>query len=160
MSGPTAAPVKAALKTLWAGTSWPATPGSEPMQVTYGPRVTLVSGRRLTIGKVLGDTSPEALGPQRTMEEEYDIECSISYTINGTIDDQQAVTEQVIADQAVAELAVRSSVGQTLGVPGVLWALVMGSWEIDEATASETGGPINASYQFRVHVRARYQLGA
>lgn len=149
----TVGPVKAALFELWRAVFNPA-----EVQVTYGARVTTSGPVRLAVGDVEGDSAPEALGPQRQMQEVYDIRCVLSATSNGSVEDQQRVTELVLELFDAAELAVRGSESQTLGVPGVILATVEGSWSLKEAEASETGGPINTSYEFRVHVTARYRL--
>lgn len=145
--------VRAALKTLWSATFDPAV-----LQVTYGNRVTVSSPARLSIGDAEGDTTAESLGPQRTVEENYDVRCVLSVSSSGGVDDQQRVTEQLLTLFDAAEYAIRASPSQTLGVPGVLWVMVLGSWGLTEAPASDTKGAINASFEFRVHVRARYQL--
>jgi len=143
-----------ALKELWSATFDP-----DDVWVELGPRQHgYGAGGRLRIGKVRGTSNPEALGPTRPMLEVYDVECILSYTVQGTIDDQSAVTTQVMDWYAVAEYAVRASPSQTVGVPGVRWAVVMGDFELTEAEASETGGPINASFTFNVHVEAMYRL--
>lgn len=149
----TAGPVKAALLALWQATFDPSV-----VQVTYGGRIAVAGAQRLSIGNAIGRSAPEALGPQRTMQEEYDVVCVVSVTQPGTVDDQQLVTDQALALFTGAEYAVRSVPGQNLGVSGVMYAGVEGDWQMTEAPASETGGPINASYEFRVHVRAIYRL--
>lgn len=151
MSTTTLAPVKAALLALWSA-------ALPTVQVTYGNRVTLSGPRRLTIGDARGRTAPQSLGPARQMREDYEITCRISCSVKGTIDDQRAITEDVLALFATAERAVRASPSQTLGVSEVTLAVVEGDWELKEAEASETGGPINSSYEFTVRVQARYRL--
>lgn len=149
----TLGPVRAALKTLWSATFDPAL-----LQVTYGNRVTVSSPARLAIGDAEGDSQAESLGPKRTMQEEYDIRCVLSVSSQGSVEDQQRVTEQCLALFDTAEYAIRASTSMTLDVPGVIYVLVLGSWGLTEPPASDTKGAINASYEFRVHVRARYQL--
>lgn len=145
--------VRKALLDLWSATFAP-----ETLQVTYGSRATISTACRLAIGDVEGDSAPEALGPQRVMQEVYDIRCVVSATSKGSIDDQQRVTELVLSLFDTAEYAVRASPSQTLGVPGVQLVTVEGSWSLAEAPASDTAGAVNASFEFRVHVRARYRL--
>lgn len=145
--------VRAALLELWSGVFDPA-----DLQVSYGSRVTVSSPCRLVIGNVEGNSAPESLGPSRTMQEVYDIRCVISASSKGSVDDQQRVTELVLSLFDTAEYAIRASPSQTLDVPGVLLVNVEGSWSLTEAPASDTEGAINASYEFRVHVRARYRL--
>lgn len=150
----TLGPVKAALLTLWQATFNP-----DQVVVQYGPRVGLATaGGRLRIGNARGTSVPEAAGPKRPMQEEYDVECVLSYTVNGGSDGQQLVTEQVLAWFDVAEYAVRASPSQSLGVAGVNWAVVSGDWALVEAPAEETTGPINSALTFNVHVRALYRL--
>jgi hypothetical protein len=146
--------VRAALKELRQATFDPA-----DVVVEFGPRERgYTAGARLRIGRVTGRSDPEALGPRRSMAEEYDVECVLSYTRNTTVDQQEAVATQVMDWFNVAEYAIRASPSQTLDVPGVLWVVVMGDFELTDTPASETGGPINASYLFNVHVRAMYAL--
>jgi hypothetical protein len=143
-----------ALRTLWQATFDPGV-----VRVTFGKRVTIkTSAAWLAIGDVTGDSAPETLGPQRTMKEEYDVECLLSYSTQGTVDDQEAVALQVLEWFTGAEEAVRAFPGQNLGVPGVEWAVVTGGFGLKQADASETRGPINASFSFNVHVRAIYRL--
>jgi hypothetical protein len=143
--------VKAALLALWSA-------ALPTVQVTYGNRVTMSGPKRLTIGNARGASAPQSLGPARQMREDYRITCLISCSVNGTIDDQSAVTEDVLSLFEAAELAVRSSANQTLGVSEVTLAIVEGDWELTEAPASDTGGPINTTYEFEVRVQARYRL--
>lgn len=142
--------VKAALVVLWT----PAlgiVPG-------YGSRVTISRAERLIIGNARGSSEPITLGPNRQMEEQYSITCTISVTQSGTVDIQQQVTERAFALYDLAEVAVRSVPGQNLAVTGVLLAYVAGDFELTEAEASDTKGQINASLEFRVRVQARYRL--
>jgi hypothetical protein len=113
---------------------------------------------RLIVGDIEGDTQPEAAGPTRPVIEIYDVRCLISATSNGAVDDQQRITEQVISMYQAYDLAIRGSTQQNLGVAGVRWAGIVGSWSMKEAEASETGGKINTSMEFRVHVEANYRL--
>jgi hypothetical protein len=124
----------------------------------YGDRVTISPGERLVIGDAQGTSEPTALGPDRPMDEDYEVTCKLSVTQNGPIDIQQQVTERVYALHALFEVAIRTVPGMNLGVTGVTWAYVAGSWDLTEAPASNTGGPINASLEFHVRVRARYRL--
>jgi hypothetical protein len=150
----TAGLVKTALRELWQDTF-----DQSVVRVTFGKRVTIKTGAAwLAIGNVAGDSQPEALGPQRTMKEEYDVECVLSWGVNGSVDDQERVTLQVLEWAEGAEHAVRAFAGQNLGVPGVEWAAVIGGFSLREAEASETQGPIGASFSFNVHVRAIYRL--
>lgn len=150
----TAGPVKTALRELWQATFDPGV-----VRVTFGKRVTVKTGAAwLAIGDITGDSAPETLGPQRTMKEEYDVECVLSWGVNGSVDDQELVTLQLLEWFTGAEEAVRASPGQNLGVPGVEWAVVSGGFGLKEAAASETQGPISASFSFNVHVRAIYRL--
>lgn len=142
--------VKAALIALWA-TALDITPG-------YGPRVTVSTGERLVVGDARGTSEPVTLGPNRQMEENYEVSCVLSVTRSGTVDIQQQVTERVFALYDLAEVAVRSVTGENLGVTGVLLAYVAGDFELTEAAASDTNGPVNASLEFAVRVQARYRL--
>lgn len=153
MSGSTIVPVKAALLALWQTTF-----ANQEVTVSYGSRAVISHSAWLVIGNVTGSNDPEALGPRRAMTEEYDVECTLSVGRSGTVDQQQACTERCMSLYAAAELAVRSSASQTLGVTGVLWSIVMGSFTLEEAPASETNGRLNSTYKFNVHVRARYEL--
>jgi hypothetical protein len=146
--------MKTNLKALWVATFAPS-----DVTVEFGPRAQLtLTGGRLRIGRVIGESEPEAMGTTRPMSEAYDVECVLSLTRNSDVSDQEAVTLQVLDWFAVAELAVRSSPAQTVGVTGVRWAVVMGRWELTEHPASDTGGPISSSYLFNVHVEANYRL--
>lgn len=152
----TIGPVKTALKVLWRATF----DHPQTVYVTFGSRVVTPppGASRLVIGNVTGEQQPEALGPSRTVQEDYDVECILSHTLNGTSDDQEDVTLALLDLYAGAEYAVRSHPGQDLGVPGVLWTSVEGRFELKEAPASETEGAINAAFTFNVHVRAMYRL--
>jgi hypothetical protein len=142
------------LKALFAGVFDPA-----DLTVEFGPRAQFtITGGRLRIGDVEGESEPEAMGPSRPMFEKYDVECIISLTRNTDVGDQEAITRQVLDWADVAELAVRASPSQTIGVPGVRWAVVAGRWDLKQHPASETGGPISSSFTFRVHVEANYRL--
>lgn len=155
MSSTTVAAAKAAIKTLWAA----ALTGAD-VQVTYGNRVTLAAGERITIGGATGQTMPQSLGPARQMRENYDLKCKVSVTRDGTVDDQQAVTERCVALYSQIEQVLRQLPSQNLGLTGVIdvLATVEGEWELGEAEASETGGPMNAWFEFNVHVEARFRL--
>lgn len=153
MSVTTVGPVKAALLALWTSTV-----AGTDVQVTYGRRVTLAAGERVTIGGALGNTAPQSLGPKRQMYEIYDVLCTVSVTRNGTVDDQQAVTERCLALYTSLEQAVRILPSQNLGLTDIVLATVEGDWELGESEASDTGGPINSWYEFRVHVKARFRL--
>ncbi len=142
--------VKAALIALWAPVLG-ITPG-------YGARVTVSAGERLVVGDARGSSEPITLGPNRQMEENYEVACTLSVTRNGTVDIQQQVTERVFALYDLAEVALRSVPGENLGVTGVLLAYVAGDLELTEAAASDTNGPANAALEFTVRVRARYRL--
>ncbi len=144
--------VRSALVALWSLALGPdVTPG-------YGSRVTVSPGERLVVGDARGSSEPITLGTTRQMEENYEVTCTISVTRNGAVDIQQAVTERAYAIFDLAEVALRSVAGENAGVSAVIWAYVGGDWELTEAPASDTGGPINASIEFRVRVRARYRL--
>lgn len=146
----TAPAVKAALISLWT----PAlgiTPG-------YGGRVTVSRGERLIIGNVRGTSEPITLGPNRQMEEQYTITCTISVTQNGTASIQRQVTERAFELYDLAEVSVRSVPGENLAVTGVLLAYVAGDFELTEAEGSDTRGPVNAALEFTVRVQARYRL--
>lgn len=146
--------VKTALRVLGESVFDPA-----EVLVKFGSRVTItVAPGILSIGNATGTTEPEALGPQRSVEEVYDLECVISYTVDGTVDDQEGVTLATIAIFEGFEHAVRSVPGQNLGVAGVLWAGCTGNWSMRESPASETKGRINTSMTFNVRVRAMYRL--
>jgi hypothetical protein len=144
----TVGPVKTALRALFEATF------DDAVQVTFGNRVNMSGSTRLVIGRVIGKTTPESLGTNRTVEEVYDVECEISLSSQGSVGDQEAVTLACLVLYEGAELAVQSFPGQNLGVPEVLYAGVEGNFELKEPPASETKGPINASYVFNVHVRA------
>jgi hypothetical protein len=150
----TVGPFLKALKVLWIA-EFAATPG---FLVTYGLRAGVTPNGRLTIGNVTGKNEAEAFGPIRPMAEEYDVACLLSFTVNGEISDQEMVSDTVMGFYERAERAVRASPSQTLGVPGVMLANVEGDFGLKHAEASETGGPINSTYEFNVHVQARYQL--
>ena len=124
----------------------------------YGGRVTFSPGERLVVGDAKGSSEPTALGPTRTMDEDYEVTCKLSVSQNGTVDIQQQVTERVYALHALYEVAIRTVPGMNLGVSGVIWAYVAGDWELTEPPASVTGGPVNASLEFHVRVKARYRL--
>jgi hypothetical protein len=147
-------PVKTALKDLGRATFPTAT-----VLTTFGNRVTVTgAGGRLTIGNALGDALPESLGPHRTMENNYDVVCKLSSTINGTIDDQERCTLRALTWFDDFETAVRSVTGQNLGVTGVIWAGWMGEWELTEADAQDTKGEVNTVIEFKIHVRSRSNL--
>lgn len=152
MSVTTVGPVKAALLALFT------TAAGSDVQVTYGRRVTLSAGERVTIEGALGNTMPQSLGPKRQMYENYDVLCRVSVTRDGTIDDQQAVTERCLALYATLEQAIRILPSQNLNLTDIVLATVQGDWELGESEASDTGGPINSWYEFRVHVQARFRL--
>lgn len=142
------------LKALFAGAFDPA-----DVTVEFGPRAQLTTtGGRLRIGDVEGESQPEAMGPTRPMSEAYDIECHISFTVNTDVGDQESATRQVLAWFDVAEVAIRASPDQAIGVAGVRWAVVMGRWALTQHPASDTGGPISTSFMFKVHVEANYRL--
>ncbi len=124
----------------------------------YGGRVTFSGDERFVVGGAKGASEPTALGPTRTMDEDYEVTCRISVTSSGTADIQQQVTERAWALHALFEVALRSVPGMNLGVSGVVWAYAAGDWELTEAPASDTGGKINASIEFHVRVKARYRL--
>lgn len=124
----------------------------------YGGRVTVSPSERLLVGGAKGTSEPTALAPTRPMDEDYEVVCTLSVTQNGTVDIQQQVTERVWALYSLYEVAIRTVPGMNLGVAGVTWAYVAGDWELTEPPASETGGPVNASLEFHVRVRARYRL--
>lgn len=124
----------------------------------YGGRVTISPGERLVVGDVAGSSEPITLGPTRQMEENYEVECKLSVTQNGSADIQQQVTERVFVLWDLFEVALRSVAGENAGVSGVVWAYVAGDWKLSEPPASETGGPVNAAIEFRVRVCARYRL--
>ena len=131
----------------------------DQLLVRLGNRGQLNAGQNLLmIGDATGTTTPESLGPQRTVEEEYDIACEISVTVQGSVQDQEAVTLRAIDLYQMAEHAVRAVPGQDLGIPEIMWAGVTGGWGFKEAKASETGGPISTAFSFNVHVRAMYRL--
>lgn len=158
MSATTVGPAKAALKALW--TSAVTGLADQPIQVTYGRRVTVAGPDRVTIGGALGNTVPQSLGPARQMRENYDIRCAVSVTRNGTVDDQQLVTERCLLVYATIEQAVRILPSQNLSLTGVIdvLATVEGDWELGESEASDTNGPINTWYEFNVHIQARFRL--
>lgn len=154
MSTTTLGPAKAALLALWRA----AVVGTD-VQVTYGKRVTLAAGERVTIGGATGETQPQSLGPKRQMRENYDIKCMVSVTRNGTVDDQQAVTERCLELVALLEQTLRALPNENLGLPAIdVGAWVEGQWEMGESDATDTAGPINTWYEFNVHVQARFRL--
>lgn len=154
MSVTTVGPAKAALLTLWKA----AVAGTD-VQVTYGNRVTLAAAERVTIGNVPGETMPQSLGPKHQMRENYDIECKVSVTRNGTIEDQQAVTERCLELFALIEQTIRALPNENLNLGTIdVGAWVQGPWKLTEAEATDTGGPINTTYEFTVHVKARFRL--
>jgi hypothetical protein len=126
--------------------------------VGYSGRAVISREYRLLVGDIEGDTEVEAMGTTRPVKEEYDVRCVISATSNGSVDDQQRITEQVISMWQALDVAIRGSTQQNLGVTGVRVAGITGSWSLKEAQASETAGPINTSLEFRVHVEANYRL--
>jgi hypothetical protein len=152
----TVQPVRRALRTLWLATF----PPTGDVQVMLGRRGPGRNDRRLCIGDATGTAEPEALGPRRPMLEEYEVLCiaSVTTSLSSDDDDQASVTDDVVAIQAAAEQALRGNPTQTLGVAGVEWLVIAGDWSLRETPASETGGPLSAVYEFRVRVRARYQL--
>jgi hypothetical protein len=148
----TVGPVKAQLLALWSA-ALPA------VQITYGRRVLLSAGERVTIGGVTGETMPQSLGPARQMRENYDVKCHVSVTQNGTVDVQQAVTERVLAIYATLEQTLRVLPNQNLGLPAVdVEAIIQGPWELGESDALDTAGPVNSWYEFNVHIKARFRL--
>lgn len=147
-------PVKAALLELWSEAL-----AETNIQITYGNRVTTAAGERITIGGATGSTAPQSLGPRRQMTETYDVKCKVSVTRPGSVNDQRAVTERVLELFGVIEEALRSLPSRDLGLTPIdVDAAVEGDWELGEAEASDTGGPINSWYEFNVHVRARFRL--
>ena len=153
MSTTSVGTAKAALLALWTTAL-----AGQDVQVTYGRRVTLAGAERVTIGGALGETMPQSLGPARQMRENYDIKCAVSVTRNGTVDDQQAVTERCLAIYAVLEQTIRALPSQDLGLAGVVLAVIEGQFELGESEASDTNGPINTWYEFNVHIQARFRL--
>lgn len=153
MSSTTVGPVKAALLTIWS-----AALAADGVQVTYGRRVTVAAGERVTIGGAVGTVAPQSLGPARQMREDYNVTCAVSVTQNGSVDVQQAVTERVLAIYASIEAAIRVLPSQNLGLSDIVLAVVEGEWELGESEASATNGPVNSWYEFRVHVQARFRL--
>jgi hypothetical protein len=143
-----------ALKALWLDTF------DDTVWVKIGKRVTIDSGDRdrVWITDATGTTQPEALGPQRPVEEEYDIACEISVTRQGSVDDAELVLLRAIELWEGAEHAVRAVPGQNLGIPDIQWSGAVGGWSIKEAPASETKGPISTAISFNVHVRAMFRL--
>lgn len=154
MSVTTVGPVKAKLKELWSTAL-----AADGVQVTYGKRITVAAGERVTIGGALGETMPQSLGPARQMRENYDVKCCVSVTQNGTVDVQQAVTERVLAIFALMEQTIRALPSQNLGLPAVdVQAIIEGPWELGESDAVDTAGPVNSWYEFNVHIKARFRL--
>lgn len=149
----TAPAVKAALFTLWT-TALGVTGGG----VRRGSRVTISPAERLTIGAAKGASEPITLGPTRQMEENYTVECTLSVTQSGTVDDEPVVTDRLWQLFDLAEVALRSLPGENGGVTGVLLAYVAGDWEEVPAAASSTGGKVNMQLRFNVRVQARYRL--
>jgi hypothetical protein len=131
----------------------------DTVRTMYSARVVVDAALdRLLIGNANGTTEPESLGPQRTVQEEYDVACTISVTQNGDVDQQPQVTARAIELFEGFEHAVRAYPGQNLGVADVLWAGVTGNWSMTEHTATETKGKISTSFEFNVHVRAMFRL--
>jgi len=152
----TLALAKAALKDLWVAAL--AASGDTAVQVTYGRRVTVSGAERVTIGGAGGETVPQSLGPARQMRENYDIRCGVSVSSNGAAADQQVVSERCIYLYGVLEHALRMLPSEDLGLTGAtVLAVVQGSWEFGESDASETGGPLNAYYEFPVRISARFR---
>jgi hypothetical protein len=146
-------PVKQALFDL-AGATF-----DDTVRAMYSARIVVDSDAdRLMIGNASGTVEPESLGPQRTMQEEYDVACIVSVTRNGDTDQQPIVTARAIEIYEGFEYAVRAAPGQNLGVAGVQWAGVTGNWTMTEHPASETKGKISTSFAFNVHVRAMFRL--
>lgn len=131
----------------------------DTVRTMYSGRVVVDAALdRFMIGDVSGTTEPESLGPQRTVQEDYDVECIISVTQNGDADQQPIVTARAVSLFEGIENAIRAYPGQNLGVADVMWAAVLGNWSLTEHPASDTKGKISTSFKFLVHVRAIYRL--
>lgn len=125
----------------------------------YSARIVVdAEADRVMIGNASGTLQPESLGPQRTVQEEYDVTCIVSVTRNGDTDYQPVVTARAIELFEGFEYAVRAATGQNLGVTGVRWAGVQGNWSMTEHLASDTKGKISTSIEFNVHVSAMFRL--
>lgn len=131
----------------------------DTVRTMYSARVVVDAALdRLLIGNAAGTVEPESLGPQRTVQEEYDVTCIISVTQNGDVDQQPQVTARAVELFEGFEHAVRNYTGQNLGVADVLWAGVTGNWSLTEHVASDTKGKISTSIEFLVHVKAMFRL--
>lgn len=131
----TMGPVLAALKTRWS-----AELGGN-VQVIYGSRagVTVTKKQILTIGAIDFDSAPSTFGDtfdDQHEDEPYDISCVIECTIPGTTNQQRA-TDDALAVFSAAKASLAGP-DETLGVPGVLWARVMGRGRVIPATNAET----------------------
>lgn len=144
--------VKAALVALGTSTLALAQPAE------YGADFVISGSERLVVAGAKGASEPVALGPDRPMDEDYEVTCVLSVTQNGSPDIEQQVTERVWALHALYEVAIRTVPGMNLGVPGVIWAYVAGDWELTVPPPSETHGPVNVALEFHVRVKARYRL--
>jgi hypothetical protein len=110
-------------------------------QVIYGPStaVTTTKPRLVTVGKVTNanrEFDSLAIG---TTEERYTIDLAFSVDLAGAGSLSTAVT-QVFADYTAAELAIREYAGGPdlgLSAQGVLQALMLGNWDLDEQFDSD-----------------------
>jgi hypothetical protein len=143
--------VRQALVDLW-------TPLFPNARVLRGGRYLTSTSELVVVGEAVGVTEPITLGPTRQLEETYSIQCTISVTWNGSVDQQVAVEDRAEDMFTAAELAVRSSPGQNLGVPGVLWVVITGDWTAKDGDATDTNGQINSQIEFIAAVKARNRL--
>jgi hypothetical protein len=110
-------------------------------QVIYGPgtAVTTTTGRLLTVGKITNaNRDLDSMGISTT-EERYTINLTFSVDLAGAGSLATAVT-QVFADYTAAEVALREYPGGPdlgLAAQGVLRALMMGDWDLDEQADSD-----------------------
>lgn len=144
-----------ALRALWADVD-------DGLEVRVGGRGTFTGDDTLLIGNVSGSNTVPTMGPRRTIEETYDITCTLTCSANTPAEssDQEDLDDRLLGLFAAAEQKLRALPGENLGLGdlGVRTAYVIGDWALTTATATQTQGRTNSALTFRVRVKARYQL--
>jgi hypothetical protein len=137
MSDTTMLDVLAALETRWTADLSP-----DGVQVIYGPRVTRTVTKQsiLTIGGISFEPTVSTFGTADDpfpVDEAYDITCAAECTVAGT--DQHAATAGALGIYKAAFASLSSTApDETLGVPGVLWARILGRGQLIPATDLKT----------------------
>lgn len=121
------------------------------VQVIYGPAagVTTTEARVLTVGRAVGTRDLDSISLATTAEQ-YVIELLTTADNAGT--DQQATTEQALADYTAAELAIREHpTAPELGLGPGIHVLPTGEFELMEQADSNGR---HAAVRFSVSVYA------